>query len=229
MGSYPCTGLGLFLRPYIKHSPAYQDIIKTLKNGGFFLDIGCFVGSDIRQLAYDGAPTESMLGIDIVDFEELGFKLFHDRDRFEGKFVVADVTRVHGPDDDLPAELAAFKESKADVIHVSALLHQWIYEFQLPVVADIVLAVSKPGTLFVGHQIGNVKSGRATMGKSTTFMHNQESWKKMWAQIGKMTGQRWEVDSVRYVGFEELGWDPEGQKMLPAGSKVVDWVVRRVQ
>ena len=42
----------------ISKSPAYPAILSRIENGDSFLDVGCYLGQDIRQLVFDGAPSE---------------------------------------------------------------------------------------------------------------------------------------------------------------------------
>ncbi|KAJ9633264.1 hypothetical protein H2204_007160 [Knufia peltigerae] len=65
-----------------------------------------------------------------------------------------------------PADATATTNSKlatlkgtVDVIHMSAVLHQWPWETQVQA-ARVVVSFSKPGTVVVvGYQIGNVNAG----------------------------------------------------------------------
>lgn len=83
--AYPCTGLGAWLVPYLAQSPAYSEIVQRVKNGETLLDIGCFLGSDLRRLVFDGKDavlSESLIGMDIVSHWDVGFDLFRDRETF---------------------------------------------------------------------------------------------------------------------------------------------------
>ncbi|TGO31600.1 hypothetical protein BHYA_0495g00030 [Botrytis hyacinthi] len=48
---YPCGGLGRFLDNLLAQSPAYKDIVVRFKGGDSIIDIGCFLGQELRQLA----------------------------------------------------------------------------------------------------------------------------------------------------------------------------------
>ena len=72
--SYPCTGLGLWLDPMLPKSPAYASIIQKLQAGASFLDIGCFIGQDLRRLVADGAPSDRLYAVDVVSHWDVGYK-----------------------------------------------------------------------------------------------------------------------------------------------------------
>ncbi|KAJ5309683.1 S-adenosyl-L-methionine-dependent methyltransferase [Penicillium atrosanguineum] len=86
--SYPCTGLGVWLVPFISRSPAYPIILQRLRSGATFMDIGCFLGGDMRRLVFDGAPSANL-------------------DRFDAHFILADIM---SPEEN--PELQALKGSK---------------------------------------------------------------------------------------------------------------------
>ncbi|EMR82451.1 hypothetical protein BcDW1_8944 [Botrytis cinerea BcDW1] len=75
---YPCTGLGRFLDNLLAQSPAYKDIVARLKGGDSFIDIGCFLGQELRQLVWDlnGAPTDQLHAVGIVNHWGLGYEFF---------------------------------------------------------------------------------------------------------------------------------------------------------
>ncbi|KAF7905606.1 uncharacterized protein EAF01_006127 [Botrytis porri] len=85
---YPCTGLGRFLDNLLAQSPAYKDIVVRLKSGDSSIDIGCFLGQELRQVVWDlnGAPTDQLQVVDIVNHWDLGYDFFRDKDTFEVDF-----------------------------------------------------------------------------------------------------------------------------------------------
>lgn len=50
----------------------YASIIERLKAGSTLLDIGCFLGQDLRRLVADGAPPDKLYAIDIVSHWDVG-------------------------------------------------------------------------------------------------------------------------------------------------------------
>jgi SAM-dependent methyltransferase len=108
--------MGSFLDPMIARSPAYQTIISRLQEGASLLDVGCFVGQDLRRLVFDGAPPENLYSVDIVSHWEVGYDLFRDTDKFSAKFMETDIMN---PNDDLKV-----LTGKIDIISVTHVLHQ---------------------------------------------------------------------------------------------------------
>ncbi|KAA8576382.1 hypothetical protein EYC84_006513 [Monilinia fructicola] len=75
MRQYPCTGMGRFLDNLLAQSPAYKDIVARLRGGESFVDIGCFLGQELRQLVWDfeGAPADQLHAVEIVNHWDLGY------------------------------------------------------------------------------------------------------------------------------------------------------------
>ena len=79
--------------------------------GQVLADIGCFIGHDLRHLVNDGAPANNLYGFNIIDFWDLGFEMFQDRDWFKAHFVQADIMATD-------SEFAVFK-GELDIIYVA--------------------------------------------------------------------------------------------------------------
>lgn len=224
--SYPCTGLGVWLVPFISCSPAYSDILQRLRDdsNARLIDIGCFLGSDLRRLAFDGARTENMYGIDIISHWDVGFNLYRDKDRFKAHFIEANMLCVD--------ENPALRELKgtADIVSVSAIFHQWDWINQLEGAKRVALYTKGPGSLVVGYQIGNVE-GKQLINKTLKvpqYRHNPESFTKMWNQVGAETGTEWKI-SARLLNWEQMGWDPKDNEWMEPGDRALDFVVTRIK
>lgn len=218
--SYPCTGLGLILVDWVTRTPAHEEIITRMKAGALFLDIGCLVGADMRALARAGAPTSNIYGIDIVSHWEVGFNLFRDKGRFDAHFIEADMLS------DKPEIKSLF--GRADIISISAVLHQWDWDTQVRAVKRVV-EFSKPDSIVIGYQVGSSK-GKAAEVKIgvTTFQHDAESFKQLWEQAGRETGTEWNA-SAELKTDAEMGWDPTDCSWLPSDHMVVCFLIRRVK
>lgn len=144
--SYPCTGLGVFLVPFIPHTPIYSTILSQLRRGALLVDVGCFMGNDLRQLAFDGAPTNNMFGVDIVSHWEVGLEMYKDSGTFQANFIEADITSSN--------ERLVALHSQADLIGISAVMHQFDLETQLTL-CKAVIQLSKRGCSLLGYQIGS--------------------------------------------------------------------------
>jgi hypothetical protein len=90
--------------------PVYPELLKRLADGQLLVDIGCFIGHDLRHLVHDGAPSENLHGIDIADFWDLGFEMYNDRGRFNAHFTKADFLSSDGA-------ISEFRD-KCDIISI---------------------------------------------------------------------------------------------------------------
>jgi SAM-dependent methyltransferase len=226
--SYPCTGLGRWLVPTIDLSPACSNILARLKEGQTLLDIGAYLGQDLRKLVFDGAPSEKLIGVDIASHWDLGYELYNDKVKFSARFLESDIL---GND----ARLLEL-ESNLDIIWVSQVLHQWDWETQLKCCRRFV-KLTKIGSLVAGSQIGNVK-GQSLGPKpavetdlketkvSPAFSQSPETITQLWAEASEATGTKWTVEAMLRT-WEEVDWDPEDQRFLPEGSRVLDFVAIR--
>jgi SAM-dependent methyltransferase len=218
--SYPCTGLGVWLVPFISRSPAYATVLKRLGAGDTFLDVGCFLGGDMRRLAFDGAPTANLHGVDIVSHWDVGYELYRDRDRFNARFIEADILSTENP------ALQALS-GRIDILSISAVLHQWNWNDQVEATKKII-AFTKPGAIVLGYQIGNVEAKEVVNGvlHLKLWRHDPASFAKMWDQAGAETGTTWETEA-RLRSWEDMGWDPADQAWMEPGDRVIDFVITR--
>lgn len=204
-------------------SPAYDEVLTILKNGGKFLDIGAMLGVDIRKLTFDGVPSENIVALDIIpDFWDVGFELYRDKDTFKARFGQADLLSLS----DNP-EFTDLK-GKLDVVSLSAVLHQFDWDIQATALKQVV-AFSKVGMLLVGHQIGNRKSGTFKFSPTQTpiFKHNAESFKDLWKQVCKETGTEWEVQA-EVKTWDDFGWDANDMLWMKDKDEPLGFVVRRI-
>ncbi|ROV92283.1 hypothetical protein VSDG_07237 [Cytospora chrysosperma] len=148
---YPSIGRWRFMDFYITELPEYPDIISRLKDGDALLDVGCCFGHILRQIVFDGAPSDNLAGTDLrPEFIELGYELFRDRDTFEAKFVTGDILDANN------AGLATL-DGDFDIIHAAAFFHLFDWSTQVKI-GERLVRFFKPGTsnaLLVGRQIGS--------------------------------------------------------------------------
>ena len=174
-----------------------------------FLDLGCCFGQDLRKLAADGAPSENLYGSDLrPEFFDLGYKLFRDKDSLKSRFIVGDVFDLSSPLSEL--------DGKIDIIYAASFLHLFGYADQVKTCQRIVkLLRAEKDSVVLGRQVGNSNAGEQTPRNDparTRWRHNEESFKKMWEEVGKLTGSKWrvEVSSESWSGESEDGsrtWD----------------------
>lgn len=88
---YACVLRAAFLVPRVTEHPAYAGILAR-EGRGRILDLGCCMGTDLRQMLLDGACRELTCGVDFSrDFIRLGFELFGDKDALVGSFQCVDI------------------------------------------------------------------------------------------------------------------------------------------
>lgn len=188
-----------------------------------YLDLGCCFGQDIRRLVKDGAPSENCYGSDLrLEFMELGYQLFLDRETLKTRFVPGD---VFDPNSSL-TEL----EGQIDIMHTAAFFHLFSLEQQKQI-ARRAVRILKPqaGSLLVGRQVGNVKGGEfphRTNPDQTMYRHDPETWTRMWQEIGEETSTKWDVQA------ELLEWpgaiDQTGPAWQHEGARRLQFSVRRM-
>ncbi|KAH8885337.1 hypothetical protein GQ53DRAFT_785643 [Thozetella sp. PMI_491] len=190
---YGCIGRWRFLDLYLPGTPQYPGILQRIKDGETFLDCGCCFGQALRQLAFDGAPTENLYGCDLrQEFLDLGYDLFKDRDTFKGTFVAGDML---DPDNTSLKVL----DGKLNIIHAASFFHLFGWEDQVDIGARII-RFFKPGAknaTLIGRQIGKYDPvdpevhAQRGLGR---YHHNPESLQKLWDEIGVKTGTKWKVE-----------------------------------
>jgi SAM-dependent methyltransferase len=185
------------------------------------MDVGTFVGHDLRRLAYDGAPSDKLYGVDIVSHWDVGYDLFRDREHFQGHFIEADILSDASP------ELVALK-CQADIIVVSQLLHQWTWDNQVKA-AQALVAFTKPGSLIVGNQIGNSEAQEVIFKAPAVavWRQNAESFAKMFDMVSRVTGTHWETQAWMR-SFPDMGWDVSDGAWMEPGVCLIEFVARRV-
>jgi hypothetical protein len=187
------------------------------------MDVGCHLGGDLRRLVIDGAPSDNLHGVDIVSHWDVGYELYRDKDRFAAHFIEADV--LSSKED--PALWALL--GRVDIISISALLHQWPWDQQVAA-AKILVAFSKPGSVVVGYQIGNVEGKEVVFPatKRAVWRHDSTSLERMWRQVGAETGSTWETKAV-LRSWESIGQDSESNSFLEPGNRALDFVITRAK
>lgn len=203
---YVCVLRGAFLVPRISDHPCYAQVVaKEGLERRRILDIGCCMGTDLRQLLVDGARKELTSGIDYSsDFIRLGFELFGDRDTMQGVFHRVDLLENLTKDMLGGAEPTGWLAEHAgafDVAHCGAVLHTFESKEEVREVLRRALLLLTPGGMLFG-------SNRPV------WVHDAESLR---AELESVGFERVEVVATSRSGGEVAStlWRPSMEGFAP--------------
>ncbi|KAJ5902878.1 hypothetical protein N7495_003406 [Penicillium taxi] len=198
---YACIGQAAFLDLRIASSPVYQEMLGRVKNGEKLLDLGCAFGQELRQLIYDGAPSENLYGLDLQPrFLDLGYDLFRDREISKINFISADVL---ADDSELVHNLA----NQLGIVYISQLLHVFDFDHQVTVLKRVFdLLEDKPGSLLVCRVVAcrDQDAVNATTDRLPYYFHDLASWDKLWERVKRETSLKLSVET--WEQESELAW-----------------------
>ncbi|KDQ09379.1 hypothetical protein BOTBODRAFT_164867 [Botryobasidium botryosum FD-172 SS1] len=239
---YGCIRHFFFIALRMKRLPIYQEILERGKKGdAILLDIGCMMGADVRNLAYEGYPATRIVGSDLFEtYLTLGHELFRDKDTCKIKFVAANAL-------DLPATLAPLSSSpritdlenasitKLDdlansvtFIYLGSVFHLFEEEEQKGL-AMILLRLwtrERGAIIFGSHQGLAVEGSLAEASGSPEWKahgHTPASWKKMWREASEAFAGEGAGDSIDVTAALEDHSLSQG-----TGMQTLVWSVRWV-
>ncbi|KAI4156944.1 MAG: hypothetical protein L6R39_000896 [Caloplaca ligustica] len=221
---YPCIGQWRFLDLSISQHPAYPRLLSRLtkppsppQSPATLLDLGCCFGQDVRKLIYDGAAANNLYACDLEpEFLDLGYDLFRDRETCGAHFFAVD---LFAPNADMRA-----LEGKVDIIHAASFLHIFGWQEQVSI-CQLITRLLRPqkGSLVIGRQVGNLAAGEMGENAANKFLdrgkvwrHINDSFRRMWLEVGEMTGTKWDVRIESLVMENEWRkeWRQEGVRRL---------------
>lgn len=170
-------------------------MLQKIINGARFLDLGCCVGQEIRKLVFDGAPSDRIYGADLYQgFLDTGYDLFRDRDTLKSTFLQADVFD--------PQSGLSTIEGEMEIVFTGLFLHLFNWEQQKQIAIRIIkILAPRPGSLLVGSQAGSVEPGEKELrgpfvsDGRTHFLHDPESFEKLWREAAGETNTVWRVEA----------------------------------
>ena len=161
-----------------------------MRNGSQnLLDLGCAFGQDIRRLVFDGADSAHCYGSDVqLDFLNLGYELFHDKDTLGAKFLQADIFD--------PTSQLSQLDANVDIIHAASFFHLFSRSDQKDI-AHRVLKLLRPASnsLLLGRQMASREpgevaklTGEGKQANATHYRHDERTWQQFWQEIGEEAG-----------------------------------------
>lgn len=207
---FASVGALTWLNPYILLLPQtqYERILEKAKSGASIVDCACMVAPDLRQMAWDGAPTENMYGFDLEEeFSDIGFDLFNDGQKWEGQFFQADAMK-------------AFEETKLgtlvgkmDIVWCAKFVHLFDRAGQIDMMSRLVsLLKPQAGSMFVGSQNGfpggkevKIADGKRFANQTDRFLlADAPEVREMWREVAERTGTDWEIEA-RLLDMSTIG------------------------
>lgn len=215
MWPYHCLGRFRFLELNLSaRDDLYPELLRRLRDGGQTLvDVGCCLGQDIRKLVHDGVPSGNLAAVELEPgFVDLGYELFRDRDTLKTRFVVGSIMEDDGV---VMREL----EGRFDVVHLGMILHLFGWDDQAKLIRQAMRLLKPEGDgLLIGQQAGNLEGGYSSSSRRNVFRHNDETFKKLVAEVGTTTGTRWDVkaslDNPVSIQDGKRAWqDPKARRL----------------
>ena len=168
----------------------------------------------------DGAPSENTYGADLHgEFIEAGYDLFQDKGKLKTKFLTADILD--------PSSAFTQLDGKLDMIWVGSFLHLFGWDDQVNVATRLVqLLRTRKGSVVFGRQAGNITPGEiphSANAGGTMYRHDPASFEKLWQEVGKVTGTKWNVKAR----LEEIKEGPKGGAWNDPNARLLLFAVHR--
>jgi hypothetical protein len=143
--------------------------------------------------------------------------MFNDCSRFHATFLETDIL--------CQSSYLETLNSAVNIIWASKVLHQQDWATQL-VSSRSLVALSKPGTMVVGFHADYLKA--EFLEEYKFWLHDEESWKRVWEEVGRETGTSWDAGQVSLRRFDDLGISLDSVTYLGDKCRMLEFVVRRV-
>lgn len=163
--------------PTLNELPSYASILQRLKEGGRYLDVGCCMGQDLRQLVMDGVISDNLYGIDLYgDYMTLSYDLFRDKDTLKSHLRQGNILTMTSVGDILRK-----LKGTVDIIHIGMVMHTLTLKEQRLLVKNCI-GLLKPyhKTAVVGTLLGSVNGH---VGSGGTCLHSEETLKKLFYEV----------------------------------------------
>ncbi|KAM0265663.1 hypothetical protein ACHAQJ_000097 [Trichoderma viride] len=210
----PFIGRWKFLTLNDANDSRYQQALFRLRlsqSRDALLDLGCGLGQALRQFRADGVDGSRLFGLDSsLPLVSSGYDLFQDRNSLGAHFIVGDMT---DPDDLRLDEL----HGQVSIIHAGSFFHLFSWKQQLYIGKRLVdfLQPDIRNAFIYGRHVGVASTQEAAESDSSPYLHNQESFQRLWDEVGELTRTKWKVE-VELSGekIARLPGNPKGAQPL---------------
>ncbi|UKZ87038.1 uncharacterized protein TrAFT101_002851 [Trichoderma asperellum] len=217
----PFIGRWKFLTLNDANDSRYQQALFRLRlsqSRDTLLDLGCGLGQALRQFRDDGVDGSRLFGLDSSSqLISSGYDLFQDRSSLGARFTIGDIT---DPDDLRLDEL----NGHISIIHAGSFFHLFSWKQQLYIGKRLVgfLQPEIRNAFIYGRHVGVTSTHKPEKDDSSPYLHNQESFQRLWDEIGELTRTKWKVE-VEQSG-ENIVWLPG----RPKGAYAVNFTIYQV-
>lgn len=192
----PFIGRWKFLRLAERVDSYYQQVLFRLtlpKSKDCILDIGCGFGQALRQLRANGVAGSQLFGADIESrFINLGYNLFRDKETLGATFVTGDLLN---PDD----ERLDILSGRFTIVHADSFFHLLSWTEQLYAAKRLIawLRTETNNSFIYGRHAGTLRPMDIASAGNRPYLHNRQSFQRLWDEAGQMTKTRWRVEVER--------------------------------
>jgi len=219
---YPCIQLGVYVKLMMRNTSDYRTILEQARSAPpsetpKLLEIGCFMGTQLRKLLMDGYPSDpsdpSLIGTDLrKEFLDLGYELFQDGPSSERPVPIA----LHPADIFDDASILTSYKGKLRYIFVGSVFHLFELDAQTDMARRVLDLLDIPAEVPTGSGEGReyiifgTQEGRQVAsaiqdqytaksdGKVKNFGHSPDTWREMFEGVIKIKyGAEWMADHVR--------------------------------
>jgi SAM-dependent methyltransferase len=207
-------------------SSAYPEILERLQNRNEqFIDIGCGIGQELRQLAADGVPTQNLYGLDInAQNFTTGYTMFKDHSTLNALFLPTSIL------DHAKGSIQAQLTHKMDILWTSNLLHLLPLDQQTTAFTNILSLMRRgPNALIAGRTRAAQVSGSYVDEEGVLgWCHDVQSFKKMFHDAADRLGEKWETE-VEVRSWSKNNAENEGVEGNGASGTEIWFVARKLE
>lgn len=131
-----------------------------------------------------------LFGADIEPrFISLGYDLFRDKDTLGAKFFTGDLI---DPDDERLDRIAG----RFTIVHADSFFHLLSWTQQLFAATRLIswLKIEMKSCFIYGRQVGVFNPANVAAVGRRPYLHDRQSFQKLWDEAGCLTGTRWRVE-----------------------------------